>query len=85
MSDLEELNAMLAQEARDKLQCDYDSSRGRGAQGVSCYKGKPTRRVTIIYNPGVYGRDEVITCEPCYKALKRQVRRHGYKLESKRI
>lgn len=85
MSDLEEFNAAMRQHARDNLKCDYDSSRGRGAHGISCYKGTPTRRVTITYNPGVYGRDEVLTCDACYKALKRLVQRQGYKLESEKI
>ncbi len=85
-TDLDRFNAAMKKHAQDKLNCTYDTSKGHSMRdGLGCVKGTPTRRVTIIYNPGVYGRDEVLTCDSCYVTLKRQVRRQGYKLESERI
>ncbi len=85
-TDLDRFNAAMQEQARKKLRCSYDTSKGYSmSEGLGCVKGVPTRRVTIIYNPGVYGRDEVLTCDACYATLRRQVRRHGYKLESKPI
>lgn len=84
-SDYEQFTAAMQQRTRDGLKCSYDTTRGRGAHGVGCVKGRVTREVTIIYNPGVYGRDVVHTCDECFKTLKKLVRRQGYKLESKRI
>lgn len=84
-SDYEQFIEAMEQRTRENLKCSYDTSRGHGTHGIGCVKGIPTRRVTIIYNPGVYGRDEVLTCDACFKALKKLVRRQGYKLKSKKI
>jgi len=85
MSDLERFTAVMLKHTRENLKCAYDTTMGRGAHGIGCVKGRVTREVTIIYNPGVYSRDVVLTCDACFKALKRLVRRQGYKLKSKRI
>lgn len=85
-SDLENFNAAMEARARARLHCTYDTSKGYSMrEGLGCIGGLVTRKVTIIYNPGVYGREEVYTCEACFKTLKRLVRRQGYKLRSEKI
>ncbi len=63
--------------------CDNASRRGRVSVTPQCYDGPREFDVTVIYNPGKYGRDSMVLCKECLKILRREGRRRGYRVAVK--
>lgn len=63
--------------------CDNDTSMGRHIFSGGCYKGKQEVRLTIKYSP--YEKDILYLCKNCAEKIKRDAKRHGYEVLSKRL
>ena len=64
--------------------CDNDvSRRGTPIVAPGCWKAEAAREVTVRYNE--VESDVLCLCDRCYMSLRRDARRHGYKITSRRI
>lgn len=62
--------------------CDNASRRGTGVSvKPQCNQGLRENEVTVIYN--AVDRDTMVLCNECTKHLRREARRHGYKVDIK--
>ena len=63
------------------MNCDNDSSMGRGISlNPQCYKGIPRWHIQIKYND--VEMDTCILCDNCLSHLKKDCRKHGYRVSS---
>jgi len=65
------------------VNCDNDSSMGHTVINPQCFKGVPSFKVAVQYNE--VESDTLTLCADCAQAVKRDARRHGYKVTTKRI
>jgi len=66
------------------MKCENASINGTGVSVYpQCFNNEATREVTVIYNE--VERDTLYLCNECTKNLKRDARKHGYKVITKRI
>jgi len=63
--------------------CDNSATGVHRIVAPQCYRGKATRRVTVTYSH--CESDTLELCDVCAKVLKRDVRKHGYRLSSHRL
>lgn len=65
------------------MKCDNDGSTGHYIINPQCFQGKATLEVTVKYND--VESDVLNLCSDCAGYVKKDARRHGCKVSTRRI
>jgi len=71
------------QERQHKTLCENSSMLTNNVVTPKCYDGKKEYEVVISYND--VENDTLFLCDACMKMIKRECRKHGYGVKTRRL